>query len=133
MCAAVTTSSEGANDSGQRDSVKWTREELNEAQGQDPDLTRIVKLKETSTKKPSWAQIELQSADTKLVWHEWDRLLLNDGTLYRKWTSVDKTTGRLDVVLPEKYRSSFIRLVHTEMNGGHLWRQKTEEQVHWPR
>ena len=136
-CASVTTSSERANDSVQQDSVNWTREELNEAQRQDPDLTCIVKLKETSTEKPSWDQIELQSAESKLLWHEWDHLLLNDGILYRKWTSVDKTTDRLQVVLPEKYRSSFIRLVHTGMTGGHLGRQKTEEQVqrraYWPK
>ena len=117
------------SDGCQQDAVNWTREELNEAQRRNPDLTSIVKLKETLTEKPSWDQIELQSADTKLLWHEWDRLLLSEGTLYRKWTSVDKVTDRLQVVLPKIYRCSFIRMVHTGMTGGHLGRQKTEEQV----
>jgi len=128
-CAAVTIPTEGVSDGCQQDPVNWTRKELNEAQRRDPDLTSIVKLKETLTEKPSWDQIELQSADTKLLWHEWDRLLLSEGTLYRKWTSVDKVTDRLQVVLPKIYRCSFIRMVHTGMTGGHLGRQKTEEQV----
>ena len=136
-CAAVTIPTEGVSDGCQQDPVNWTRKELNEAQRRDPDLTSIVKRKETLTENPSWDQVELQSADTKLLWHEWDRLLLSEGTLYRKWTSIDNVTDRLQVVLPRTYRSGFIRMVHTGMTGGHLGRQKTEEQVqrraYWPR
>ena len=136
VCAVVTTSLEEARDA-QQEPHSWTREELNEAQRRDPDLKCIIQLKKTSVERPNWDQIELQSADSKLLWHEWDRLLLQDGTLYRKWTSVDTATDRLQVVLPREYRSDFIRLVHTGMTGGHFGRQKTEEQVqrraYWPR
>ena len=131
-CAAATIPTEGVSDSCQQDPVNWTREELNEAQRRDLDLTCIVKLKETSTERPHWDQVELQSADTKLLWHEWDRLLLSEGTLYARWTSIGSVTDGLQVVLPGTYR-----MVHAGMTGGRLGRRRTEERVRrracWPR
>jgi len=57
--------------------------------------------------------------------------------LYRKWTPLDGSVERLQVILPKEFRAQFVRLAHSGMTGGHLGRQKTEEQVqrraYWPR
>ena len=87
--------------------------------------------------KPDWKDVELLSVTSKTLWHEWDRLSLRDGLLYRKWTPVCGAADIIwQIVLPEVYRADFIRATHTGMTGGHLGRSKTEEQVrrraYWP-
>jgi len=118
------------------DPVIWSREELSKGQLDDPDIGYIVRLRQ-SEDKPSWDQVSLQSADAKQLWQEWERLILDNGILYRRWISIDGAADRQQVVLPRSFRSEFVRLVHTGMTGGHLVRRKTEEQVqrraYWPR
>ena len=117
--------------------VVWSREELSRGQLEDPNIGFIMRLRQESEDKPSWDRVSILSADAKQLWHEWERLILDGGVLYRRWTAVDGTADRQQVVLPRSFRVEFIRLVHSGMTGGHLGRQKTEEQVqrraYWPR
>jgi len=116
--------------------IGWTKPELAAAQQQDPELKFVMRLLSEHTTRPQWKVVELQSADVKSLWYEWERLVVKDNVLYRKWTSIYGTSDRLQIVLPHQYRPEFIRLVHTGMTGGHLGRTKTEEQVrtraYWP-
>jgi len=97
-------------------------EELNRGQLNEPDIGRIVCLRQESEDKPAWDQVSLQSADTKQLWHERERLVLDGGVLYRRWLAIDGTADRLQLVLSRSFRSEFIRLVHSGMTGGHLGR-----------
>ena len=117
--------------------VIWSREELSRGQLNDPDIGFIMRLRQESEDKPTWDHVSILSADAKQLWHEWERLILDDGVLYRRWIAVDGAADRQQIILPRSFRSEFIRLVHSGMTGGHLGRQKTEEQVqrraYWPR
>ena len=121
---------------GPADQFSWTAQELAAAQRQDKDLEFVLSLLESSTAKPSWADVELQSSTVKCLWHEWDRLRVIDGVLHRKWISVDGSPDFMQIVLPRSHREQCIMLAHTGMTGGHLGRSKTEEQVkrraYWP-
>jgi len=116
-------------------SVGWTRDEMIPAQHADSDVGVIVSLMNKG-KKPEWRKVELQSASVKSLWHEWERLGLQDGLLCRKWTPVYGSDVKWQIVLPAVYMDEFMRTVHTGMTGGHLGRSKTEDQVkmraYWP-
>ena len=121
---------------GPADELCWSNEEIAEAQRNDSDIGFIISLMSARSTKPEWKDVERKPSDTKSLWNEWERLELRSGVLCRKWTSLDGTPDKLQVVLPREYRSSFIKLVHTGMTGGHMGRSKTEEQVrlraYWP-
>lgn len=116
--------------------LKWTGEEISAAQKRDMDIGFIVQLLSTNVTKPEWRVVELQSAEVKTLWHEWERLTIVRGILYRRWTSLQEATDHLQIVMPREYRTEVIQLAHTGMTGGHLGRTKTEEQVrqraYWP-
>jgi len=108
---------------------KWTTEELITAQTNDQELRVVMDLKAQYIYKPPWKAIELQSAATKSLWNEWERLFVKDGLLRRSWKMFDGATDRSQLILPRTLRSEFIRMVHSGMNGGHIGRSKTEHQV----
>ena len=89
-----------------------------------------------TSEKPSWEQVALYSSETKTLWQQWDRLVLRDGILHRKFFSVDGLSTSFQLVVPFQYRTEFIRLAHENMTGGHLGRKRTEVQVqrrgYWP-
>jgi len=53
-----------------------------------------------------------KSAAVKTLFNEWDRLVIEEDILFRKWTSLTSAANRKQVVLPQKYRRDFIRLAH---------------------
>jgi len=114
----------------------WILDEIASAQRKDRNLAVVITLLEAQTEKPPWKDIEAQSSEVKTLWHEWERLALCQQVLCRKWTSLDGLHVRWQVILPSTFRSKFIKMAHTGMNGGHLGRSKTEEQVRlracWP-
>lgn len=116
--------------------MSWSRQEIAEAQQEDADIGIIIKCMKRSAVKPEWNEVEVQSANTKVLWHEWERLVLHENILLRRWTSIDPFPHYTQIVLPRKYRSEFIRMAHEGMVGGHLGRSKTEDQVrrraYWP-
>ena len=137
-CAATETVAVTASDTAKEftDPMGLSRDDIEAAQKDDPEINFIVKLMMTHNEKPLWKEVELQSSDVKSLWHEWERLGFRNGVLCRKWTLVHGTDDRWQVVIPRNYRRDFLRMVHTGMNGGHLGRSKTEEQVqkraYWP-
>ena len=124
------------NVDGPADQIGWADEEIAAAQQQDAQINPIIALMSISKDKPAWKDVELQSAEVKSLWNEWERLEVRGGIVCRKWTSISGTSHRWQIVLPRNYRKEFIHMVHTGMTGGHLGRSKTEEQVrqraYWP-
>ena len=132
------------------DILGWSAEDICAAQRKDVEINFVIQLMESSKEipdegqsdnvkvkqKPDWSQVEGQSANVKSLWNEWERLVLKEEILFRRWTSVDGSPNRLQVVLLTEHRRQFIYLAHTGMTGGHLGRAKTEEQVrlraYWP-
>ena len=118
------------------DEVIWSKEELQAAQLADSDIKVVVAWVSDSTEKPPWEQVAVQSGTTKALWHQWSRLCLRKGILYRKFYSTDGLSTSLQLVVPYRYRMEFMRLAHENMTGGHLGRKRTEAQVqrrgYWP-
>lgn len=58
----------------------FQRKELDDA-----DIRVILQLKESGQEKPLWEDVSSESSATKALWTQWDRLILKDGVMYRKW------------------------------------------------
>ena len=114
----------------------WSKEQLIQAQKDDPDVKFLLNLLETSSNRPQWKDVESQSWKVKSLWHEFERLQIHGGLLCRKWTPIHGLGVTWQVILPRKLHSEFVRLVHSGITGGHLGRFKTQDQVRrrafWP-
>ena len=69
----------------------WSLEDIKRAQQEDRDIKFIIDLVEANDTKPSWNVVADQSSDVKTLYGEWERLVIVEGILLRKWTSVSYT------------------------------------------
>ena len=81
-------------------------------------------------KQPTPAQRARESADTKLLLHEWHKLAIGkDGILRRKSASCDQ------IVLPQKFHHTVLTELHDKM--GHLGPERVfhlaQDRFYWPR
>ena len=74
-------------------------------------------------KQPASADLRQYPEDARVLFAQWDSLVLQDGTLYRKFHYPDGTVNFLQIVLPTKLRRPFIERLHSEL--GHFGRTKT--------
>ena len=51
-------------------------EEMTAEQAADPDVGPIVRRKLVGNDRPTWEDIWPESQDTKILWHQWERLFL---------------------------------------------------------
>ncbi len=84
----------------------------------------------TVDKRPTPAQRARESADTKLLLHEWHKLAIGkDGILRRKSGSCDQ------IVLPRKFHRTVLTELHDKM--GHLGPERVlhlaRDRFYWPR
>ena len=107
----------------------WSPSKLQEAQKQDPDLQFIYKTVENNV-RPDWAEILGQSSTIKTYWHMWDDLHIRYGVLYRKTRS-----GIFLVIVPQKMKKDFFKIVHEDITNGHLGvkrtRLQTKRRAYW--
>jgi len=116
--------------------LDWSSAEVASAQQADRDIGVIYTMMSLKAAKPPWEAVAVNSATCKSLWHQWERLVMRDGVLYRQFYSCDGLLSFLQLVVPYKYHDEFIRLSHEGMTGGHLGRRRTEAQVknrgYWP-
>ena len=114
----------------------WTAENVRNAQRRDPEIGFIVDLMKSNSGKPDWSAVESKSSAVKSIWHEWERLVIVEGLLFRRWTGLSGEPDRRQVLFPREYRREFIRKAHSGATGGLLGRKKTEQQFsvnsYWP-
>ena len=65
----------------------------------------------------------------KHLWSNWDRLVLKNGVLYRRWESNDGSQIRWQLVVPLDKRETTFKLLHDNLLGGHLGLYKTHEKL----
>ena len=105
----------------------FDHDELVKAQRTDSAIGPIFKLKETNG---TLADEIRQSAKgtTKKMMHEWRKLQIEDGLLYRK------TSQRRQLVLPAQYKSLVLHQLHNDM--GHVGVERVlnlvRERFYWP-
>ena len=102
-------------------------EDLAKGQRNDPGIGEIIKLKETNKALTDEVRRSVGGLTRKLL-HEWSRLHLENGVLYR-WT-----TERKQLVLPVKYRLFALKHLHDNM--GHVGTERVlhlaRERFYWP-
>jgi len=128
---------EASTEVGSIDILDWSSAEIALAQHADRDIGVIHTMMSSNAAKPLWKEIAVYSAACKSLWHQWGRLVLRDGVLYRQFYPCDDgLPSFLQLVVPYKYRNGFIRLAHGGMTVLHLGRRRTEAQVrnrgYWP-
>ena len=97
-------------------------EELVEAQKLDPAISVIYGLKSDESIQPTFQDIAHHGSETKCYWGEWDRIVLKNGLLYRRWESPDGSVVNWQVILPKKLRDDVLRRVHEK--SGHLGQRR---------
>ena len=103
----------------------WSPDDIKTAQQEDRDVKFIIDLIEANDTRPSWDVIADHSSEVKTLFNEWERLVIVEGILLRKWTSITSATNRRHVVMPEKYGREFVKLAHSGATGSHLGKTKT--------
>ncbi|KAL7883288.1 hypothetical protein SRHO_G00009460 [Serrasalmus rhombeus] len=102
-------------------------DELVGAQRADEALSEVIKLKETDTPLTEGMRRAARGT-TKKLFHEWRKLCLENGLLYRR------VNERKQLVLPAKYRDFVLKQLHNEMS--HVGTEKVlhlaRERFYWP-
>ena len=98
----------------------------------DKDLVDIIDWKTQSEIRPDGKGIE---GDLKTLWHQWERLRVINGVLYRAW-KVNGDTIKYQYVVPKDKRREILEQMHDSEFGGHFGKVgttgKIESRYYWP-
>ncbi|XP_063442388.1 uncharacterized protein LOC134722696 [Mytilus trossulus] len=106
-----------------------SQNELMESQIQDPIIKIVREWKVNSDVKPQWQEISHLSKIHKAYWAQWDRLVVVDGILYRKWINTITNTQSLQYILPHTFRREVLKLLHDDPLAGHMGIKRTGARV----
>lgn len=102
-------------------------DELIKSQQDDPAISQVIRLKETTKTLTNVMKKGLSGLAKKLL-HQWDKLHLDNGLLY--W----RTSQRSQLVLPDQYRSLVLKHLHNDM--GHIGAERilglARDRFYWP-
>jgi len=99
-----------------------TFDEIRATQAEDDNLLPVIQAL-LDQKQPAHADLRQYPEEARVLLAQWDSLVLQDGTLYRKFHYPDWTVNFLQVILPVKLCRPFIERLHSEL--GHFGRTKT--------
>jgi len=102
--------------------VSLSPEAIRDAQNADDSLHPVIQALSDRTKPPQ-ENLKDYPEEARVLFAQWDSLVLENGVLYRRYHYPDSTTQYLQVMLPVKLRHPFIERVHAEL--GHFGRTKT--------
>lgn len=104
-----------------------TPESVRAAQKEDAPISEVINLKKTGWKPQDKGKGQMGRETRRLI-HEWNRLRLDEGILYRQ------TGQRKQLVLPTKLKATVLRHLHDDM--GHVGADKVihlaRERFYWP-
>ena len=98
-----------------------TLDDIRAAQAKDDNLLPVMQALLDQT-RPAHAYLRQFPEEARVLLAQWNSLVLQDGTLYRKFHYPDGTVNFLQIVLPAKLRRPFIERLHAEL--GHFGRTK---------
>ena len=116
----------------------WNSEQLSKGQREDVELREFYNLKlKYPEEKPAWDELLPTAETTKILWNQWDNIIMQDRVLYRKTISVQEHEPVVkQLIIPRNLRIQLMKLAHEGMTGGHLGFEKTKVQVqrraYWP-
>ena len=108
--------------------AKSTDDKIRE-QNQDPKISTVIGWKSASTERPNWERVSHLDPDHKSYWSPWNRLIVKDDILYRRW--ICEKTGRdhLELVVPDTWRNEIIKMFHADPGAGHMGVKRTVERI----
>jgi len=99
-----------------------TLDDIRAAQAEDDNLLPVIQALLDQT-QPVHADLRQFPEEARVLLAQWDSLVLQDGTLYRKFHYPDGTVNFLQIVLLAKLHRPFIERLHAAI--GHFGRTKT--------
>ena len=108
---------------------EWNLEKLRAAYENDPELADIYRLISENEERVPWDNVVGLDRLTKSYWQQWERLRLNDGLLYREWSSLDGTHHSFQWIPPVSSRDRLMEIAHSGRTGGHLGIKRTKKQL----
>ena len=102
-----------------------TLQEKRAAQMSDRVLSKLYSLKSNRTKRPDWSDVAIESIDLKKYWSQWDRIVLKEDVLYRKWININTEESILQLLLPEVWKNDVMTMLHNDLQSGHLGIHRT--------
>ena len=114
----------------------WAPEDLSTEQDADPDIGPITRWKRAGDDCPWWEDISSESWDTKVLWHQWERLSLVHGVLHRRFHELEGWVWQYQLVVPEGRHKDLLERMHGGAIGAHLGKARTfalvEQGFYWP-
>ena len=108
----------------------WTNAEWKELQREDPNIVPIWTRLAKGEEKPRWNEMSEFSLATKAYWKEWQRLVMKDGVIYRKWESSYGAKVHTQVLVPTGKRKEILQQAHSERWTSHLDVKRTVVRLH---
>ena len=108
--------------------TKWPNEEVRAEQLADPDIALILDAVETG-QRPPWEVVSSESMALKSLWAMWDRLILQNGVLYRKFDDRSGNIQSFQLIVPATRRLFLLQQAHDSPLGGHLGGAKTLQKL----
>lgn len=107
--------------------VQKSNVEIKEAQNADQILTVLYDMKSKETERPKWQDIAIQNTHIKRFWSQcqWNRILLQDDVLYRKWYNTNTEDAVLQLMVPQTWQNEILELLHDSPMSVHLGINRT--------
>ena len=99
-----------------------TLEDIRTTQAADDNFLPVIQALADGVKPQQESLCDFPE-EARVLFFQWDLLLLEDGVLYRRYHYPDGTTQYLQLVIPTKLRRSYVERLHA--NIGHFGRTKT--------
>jgi len=110
--------------------------ELAELQRTDPDIGPVAELRLQFEEQPSFDTIRDRSANAKIYWSQWPRLVVHEGILYRVAFNRKGQPDGLQLLVPASLRNEMMDIVHSGFTGSHVGMGKMMNQLFrrawWP-
>jgi len=106
--------------------------ELAELQRTDPDIGPVAELRLQFEEQPSFDTIRDRSANAKIYWSQWPRLVVHESILYRVAFNRKGQPDGLQLLVPASLRNEMMDIVHTGFTGSHVGMGKMMNQPGGP-
>ena len=112
-----------------------TAQDVRQLQLNDPSIGIVLKAKEED-KKLNSDQARGKGPEAQRLMQLWERLLIKNGMLKRRYEDAQGCTSWIQLVVPQSLRMEIMQELHAGATEGHLGEEKTfnkiKERFYWP-
>jgi hypothetical protein len=107
---------------------EWKTEELREEQMADSTIRPVLTALE-GERRPAWSEVSGESEEVKALMAMWDRLVIRDGVLCRKFVEDDGESFYIQLVVPRIRVGRLLQMAHDDPLGGHFGFERTLKKL----